>query len=199
MRSLSPAAFALAASLAGFATQADAQSGSASSTFLRTIQAQDRGPARTIEGLNNNVLASSRAQVPRTGVNNFLIQSSTATSGTGNSSSLTSFAPSGPARSSKPFANATRGSTISPYLNLFRDDAGFGGVDNYNTLVRPQLEQQRVNQQLQRQTQALNRRVQQISAQGAFQTRGSEQIMATGHTTGFRYYSHYYPAFNRRR
>jgi hypothetical protein len=35
-------------------------------------------------------------------------------------------------------------SGVSPYLNLFR--GGGGGADNYNTLVRPQLDQQRANQ-----------------------------------------------------
>jgi len=38
-------------------------------------------------------------------------------------------------------------SGISPYMNLFRRDNAGGVVDNYNTLVRPQLEQRQVNQQ----------------------------------------------------
>jgi hypothetical protein len=38
-------------------------------------------------------------------------------------------------------------SGVSPYMQLFRNDTAGGTIDNYTTLVRPQLQQQRLNQQ----------------------------------------------------
>ena len=35
---------------------------------------------------------------------------------------------------------------VSPYMNLFRNGNGGGTIDNYSTLVRPELEQRRANQ-----------------------------------------------------
>jgi len=94
----------------------------------------------------------------------------------------------------KPFSNVFRRPTVSPYLNLFRDD-GRGAVSNYQTLVRPQLEQIELMQQQTRQTrslQRLNRQVQQLQQQAAFPISGSTQIRATGHTTQFMNLSHFY-------
>ena len=45
----------------------------------------------------------------------------------------------------KPYADYRRPSIVSPYINLTRDDTDFGRIDNYNTLVRPKLEQQNAN------------------------------------------------------
>ena len=57
----------------------------------------------------------------------------------------------------KPFSDYRPSPTVSPYMNLFRDtDTGGGGFD-YQTLVRPQLRQQRFNQR-QQQTNRLQRR-----------------------------------------
>lgn len=99
----------------------------------------------------------------------------------------------------KPFANAQRDPTVSPYLNLFRDDFdGFGDL-NYNTLVRPQLQQQQLNQDFARQAAAINQRVQQIAAQPAFSPEGSKDQLPTGHSTVFRNMSHYYPVRQTRR
>ncbi len=38
-------------------------------------------------------------------------------------------------------------SGVSPYMQLFRNDTAGGTIDNYTTLVRPQLQQQQLNQQ----------------------------------------------------
>lgn len=110
---------------------------------------------------------------------------------------------------SKPFSDLQRSPTVSPYLNLFgnqilQDDQGrFIAApltsDNYSNLVRPQLNQQSVNQQLRQQTRALNQRVQQIAAQPQTNPSGAQDIMATGHPTQFMYYSRFYPQLNRRR
>jgi hypothetical protein len=48
----------------------------------------------------------------------------------------------------KPFSGAaqTSASGISPYMNLFRTGSNNGTIDNYSTLVRPELDQRRANQ-----------------------------------------------------
>jgi hypothetical protein len=99
------------------------------------------------------------------------------------------------ASTSKPFSTLTSSPTVSPYMNLFRDDLSGESDLNYQTLVRPQLEQQRVNAQVQRQNMELARRVQSISAKSDYgNPQGSETQYPTGHPTSFRYYSHFYPS-----
>src|SRR5437762_2134344 len=90
--------------------------------------------------------------------------------------------------------------TVSPYLNLLRTDQ-FGTIlpPNYQTLVRPQLDQQ---QQIQQQQGQINN-LQQQNRRGApaSQQRG---LSSTGHRapdfSEHRYlnYSHYYPSLNAR-
>jgi hypothetical protein len=92
----------------------------------------------------------------------------------------------------KPFANVDRGSTISPYLGLLRDN-DFDGLPAYYAFVRPQTEQQSVNRQQQRNIQQLGREVQQLEGRNAFPTRGSLDIRETGHITRFMNFLHYYP------
>jgi len=48
----------------------------------------------------------------------------------------------------KPFSQYRAAPAVSPYMNLFRDDTNFGRVDNYNTLVRPMVEQRNANLQV---------------------------------------------------
>jgi hypothetical protein len=55
----------------------------------------------------------------------------------------------------KAFSSYRPTSGVSPYMNLFRTNTG--GVDNYNTLVRPELEQRRLNQQFNRDIGGLER------------------------------------------
>ena len=100
-------------------------------------------------------------------------------------------------RAVKPFTNITTTPTVSPYLNLF-NTSRTGNTDfNYQTLVRPQLQQQAVNQQLQRQNLDTDRRVQALAARGAFQNQaGSDQQYPTGHQTTFMYTGHYYTDAN---
>ena len=100
---------------------------------------------------------------------------------------------------SKPFASVTARPTISPYLNLFREDFGEAGDLNYQTLVRPQLQQDQFNSQVVRQAQAINQRLSSISARNAYNTRGSENMMPTGHSATFQYYSRFYPQKGQRR
>jgi hypothetical protein len=99
----------------------------------------------------------------------------------------------------KPFANYSPPPTVSPYLNLFReDDNGFDDF-NYQTLVRPQLQQQQFNQQVQRQNYIINQQLQAMAAQSDFNPQGSQTQAPTGHSTTRMYYGHYYPGFYQRR
>jgi hypothetical protein len=103
----------------------------------------------------------------------------------------------GASTTNKPFNSYSPAPTVSPYLNLFREDLAGNDDLNYNTLVRPMLQQQQFNQQVQRQSLELERRLQSFAAQSDFNPQGSEQQLPTGHQTVFRYYGRYYPAMNR--
>lgn len=98
-----------------------------------------------------------------------------------------------PAPAAKPFAGFSPSPTTSPYLNLFREDFAGNSDLNYNTLVRPQLQQQAFNQQVQRQNQEMSRRVQAMAAQSDFNPQGDRQQFPTGHQTVFNFHSHYHP------
>ena len=93
----------------------------------------------------------------------------------------------------KPFSGFSPAPTTSPYLNLFREDFAGESDLNYNTLVRPQLQQQAFNQQVQRQGQEMSRRMQQMAAQSDFNPQGDKNQFPTGHQTVFGYYGHYHP------
>jgi hypothetical protein len=61
----------------------------------------------------------------------------------------------------KPFQTATTAPTVSPYLNLFRDeDEAAQSAPSYYAFVRPQLEQQQTNERQQRELQRLERQMQ---------------------------------------
>ena len=94
--------------------------------------------------------------------------------------------------SRKPFSSYSAQPTVSPYLNLFRTDLNGGGNFNYSTLVQPQLQQQQMNQQLERQNSQTNRRLQSLAAQADYNPQGSKDQYPTGHQTVFNYMGHYY-------
>jgi hypothetical protein len=97
----------------------------------------------------------------------------------------------------KPFTNITQRPTVSPYLNLFNTSRTGNSDFNYQTLVRPQLQQQAINQQQLRQNLDVDRRVQALAARGAYQNQaGSDQQYPTGHQTTFMYLGHYYSDAN---
>lgn len=91
----------------------------------------------------------------------------------------------------KPFKNIQQRPTVSPYLNLVRDDSG--AAANYQTLVRPQMEQLEINRQQELQINRLDRQFQDFRQESAFPQQGSEDIRATGHATRFMNRSHFYP------
>jgi len=94
--------------------------------------------------------------------------------------------------SRKPFSSYQAQPTVSPYLNLFRTDLNTGGNFNYSTLVQPQLQQQQMNQQLERQNAQTNRRLQSLAAQSDFNPNGAKDQYPTGHQTVYNYMGHYY-------
>ena len=147
------------------------------------IRQRDIGTGYDIQSTNAQIMSQVRANVP-------------VAAGSQNLSTNSSL---NRARPTKPFANASPRSTVSPYLNLFNENLN-DNTDNYSALVRPMLNQQRQNQQfqragqqLQRQNQALNARFQQLSAQPSFAIQGNANIFTTGHSTLFNNTSHYYP------
>ena len=105
----------------------------------------------------------------------------------------------GSGSSTKPFSVLSSQPAVSPYLNLFRES--FDGSDdlNYQTLVRPQLQQQSFNRQVEQQAMALNRQITAMGAKNAYNMTGNQGAMPTGHTATFQYRSHFYPQQQKRR
>lgn len=153
---------------------------------LRQIYSQGIGRGYTSESLNSIALRSAQGRVPNVGQ-----QTVTGNSAFAGGSSIA------PSRSSKPFSSVSSSPTVSPYMNLFREDLeGFGDF-NYQTLVRPQLNQLQLNQQFQNQNSELNQRVQSISAQRDYSNpAGAENLYPTGHSTAFGYHGHHYPSLS---
>ena len=161
---------------------------------IRSIYREDIGQGYTSQSLNAISLQNAQARVGYFG------QSSAGMGTRSSSASSTPVSSLAPSRSAKPFSSVTSSPTVSPYLNLFRDDFDGSGDFNYQTLVRPQLQQQQLNQQFQNQNLELSQRVQQISAQSPYQNAaGSEAIYPTGHQTAFGYHSHFYPGMTQPR
>jgi hypothetical protein len=81
------------------------------------------------------------------------------------------------------------GPTVSPYLNLLQNNSVFNQAPAYNTLVKPIVDQQNA---LNRQAGSINRLSQQVNSGGGGGG-GAGMRGATGHTSFFMNYSHYYP------
>lgn len=111
----------------------------------------------------------------------------------------------------KAFSNVARRPTVSPYLNLLRDDlfdAVGSGVPAYQTLVRPQLEQQEfmerqavVNARQRRATsstnQRLNESLSQLYSGAGFSPYGARNVRPTGHAAVFMNTGQFYPGRGR--
>ena len=153
---------------------------------LQAIYQQSIGSGYTSASLNNNVMNSARGNTPS------FRRPAPASVGPRIGLGI------GATGSNKPFTSFSPAPTVSPYLNLFREDLAGGSDLNYNTLVRPMLQQQQFNQQVQRQGLELERRLQAFAAQSDFNPQGSTSQLPTGHQTVFRYYGRFYPAMNAR-
>ena len=97
----------------------------------------------------------------------------------------------------KPFTYVSQRPTVSPYLNLLRQDTG-EAAPNYYSLVKPQIDQIDFNQQQMRQNQQMARRMQGIQSRPAYPVAGSQYLIPTGHQAVFMNYLHYYPMPRRR-
>jgi hypothetical protein len=151
---------------------------------MRALYRSDVGTGFTSASLNSIALQSARGAVGNFGqasANGGGLPSPSASFGGGGGGTI------------KPFTGVTSAPTVSPYLNLFREDRNGNDDFNYQTLVRPQLQQNALNSQLQRQNLDLSRRVQSIAAHNAFQTQGATDQSPTGHETAFGYTGHYFP------
>jgi len=102
------------------------------------------------------------------------------------------FALSSLAMAQQPFANVQQSPTTSPYLNLLQRQNS--GTPTYQSLVKPQLQQQQDNARQQQQIQHLARQQSKLAAGGLTQApRGiSTDIRQTGHLTANMDYLHYY-------
>lgn len=95
-------------------------------------------------------------------------------------------------RANKPFSSISRGPSVTPYLAL--DNPFTSPATSYYTQIRPQLEQQRVNQQQERQNQLMQRQISQYTAIRPFDPTGSETRAPTGHASVYLNYGGYYTA-----
>jgi hypothetical protein len=78
--------------------------------------------------------------------------------------------------------------TLSPYMNLLQTNVG--PVPNYYSLVRPRLQQDAFNRQVEATERAQSLRIQAI----ATEERSLQPISRTGKAAGFMDYLHYYPS-----
>jgi hypothetical protein len=81
---------------------------------------------------------------------------------------------------SKPFETIHHEPTISPYLNLYRNEDNNEGAPNYHTFVRPYQEQIETNRVQQREIQRLRGQLQGISSTIATPQYGEAALPVTG-------------------
>jgi hypothetical protein len=96
----------------------------------------------------------------------------------------------------KPFSGVQQASTISPYLGLDAVRESENSLPNYFLYVRPQLEQQRINQVQQAQYRKLQQQVRTAATPGAA-TSPHGGIPTTGHSSQFMNNGGYYPTLQR--
>ncbi len=95
---------------------------------------------------------------------------------------------SSPQRQQKPFSSINRGPTVSPYLAL---SGSLNSVSDYYNIVRPQQEQARANERLQRQTLSNQRRLNQLAAQGPYNLQGDDSLAPTGHSASYMFFGNF--------
>lgn len=80
--------------------------------------------------------------------------------------------------------------TVSPYLNLLQSGGGALNLPQYQTLVRPFLEQQSINERNALNSQAVRRQINSLQSQ--VNRNQFAPGRATGHPTRYMNYSHFY-------
>jgi len=97
-------------------------------------------------------------------------------------------------RPTRPFENeGARRPAVSPYMNLVNNAQS--GATNYQSLVRPQIEQSSVNSRQRAAITQLGRQAATNRPQSSSQ--GNRQLRSTGHTTHFNDTSRFYPGLKR--
>ena len=82
---------------------------------------------------------------------------------------------------SKPFSQVQQGPSTSPYMGLLSDNPFTSSTTNYFSNVRPQLEQQKMNDQLMQQNIKMQKQLEEVSARPPYNISGSEDRAPTGH------------------
>jgi hypothetical protein len=90
----------------------------------------------------------------------------------------------------KPFRNSGGGGSVSPWLAL--SEPFSSSAHNYYTQVRPQLDQQRINQQQAARNEQMRRQLTSMAARGPYQATGNENMAPTGHAAVYMNYGGYY-------
>lgn len=98
-------------------------------------------------------------------------------------------APQAGAAKSKPFSNFV-GQSANPWLALSQPFSS--PSTNYFSTVRPQLDQQRANQQMAARNAQLQRQLNTLAAQPPYDPTGSENMAPTGHVAAYFNYGGYY-------
>jgi len=95
------------------------------------------------------------------------------------------------ARTGKPFSGLAGNSAVTPYLSL--SEPFSSSAHNYYTQVRPQLDQQRFNQQAAARARQLQQQIASLEAQPPYSPVGDAERAPTGHVAVFMNYGGYYP------
>ena len=96
---------------------------------------------------------------------------------------------------SKPFTEAAQRPTVSPYLNLYREQDA-ESLPNYFAFVRPQLQQQRASRRQQAELHRLRGQIQRVSYDAA-QPGTYGAMPATGHRARYLDTAQFYSGFSR--
>jgi hypothetical protein len=101
-----------------------------------------------------------------------------------------------PAATEKAFSSYRPPSGISPYMNLFRTGNALGTIDNYTTLVRPELDQRYLNRQLGQDVQGMQQRarMQQLQMQQLNQQQ-NRAPQGIGTPQFYMNYGNFYPGY----
>jgi hypothetical protein len=97
-----------------------------------------------------------------------------------------------PQNTEKAFGTFRPTSGVSPYMNLFRPTSE--SIDNYSTLVRPQIEQRFMNQQFSRDLRGLSdaSRMQGVDMRQLYRT--NQQLQGVATPQYYMNYGNYYPS-----
>jgi hypothetical protein len=96
----------------------------------------------------------------------------------------------------KPFIGASNGPTVSPYMNLYREEE-LDTAPNYYSFVRPQLDQLEQNDRQQQELTRLNRQVQRMSYGTSAAGTAPAGTPSTGHRVRFGDTAQFYGGFAR--